>query len=134
MLARQNTQVAVRSTRQAFTLLEVLVVVAIIVMLAGVGSFYVYQRFEEAKISRAKMDVRKLAQHVNTFRLNNEDQIPQNLAALTQQQPNGGDPLALPDEIMDPWSKPYQIELVGGDKFVIFTMSPKNQRIDNVTK
>jgi len=119
--------------RKAFTLLEVLVVVAIIVMLAGVGSFYVYQRFEEAKISRAKMDVRKLSSLVNTFRLNNEDQIPGNLQILTQQQPSGGDPMALPEEIIDPWSKPYQIES-NGDKFVIFTMSPKNQRIDNVTK
>jgi general secretion pathway protein G len=133
MLVRSTNQVTARSARQGFTLLEVLVVVAIIVMLAGVGSFYVYQRFEEAKVSRAKMDVRKLAGLVNTFRLNNNDEIPGNLQVLTQQQPSGGDPLALPDEVMDPWSKPYQIE-VSGDKFVIFTMSPKNQRVDNVTR
>ena len=50
--------------RGAFTLLEVLVVVAIIVMLAGVGGYYLLQQYERAKDGRAKIDCKALASYV----------------------------------------------------------------------
>ena len=45
--------------RAAFTLLEVLVVVAIIVVLAGVGGYFLLQRYEDAKASTAKASTTK---------------------------------------------------------------------------
>src|SRR4051812_11985757 len=87
-----------RATRGAFTLLEVLIVVAIIVMLAGVGGFYLFQRYDEAKVGKAKADCQALAQQVEIFKLNNETSPP-NIEALAAQQPNGGDPLAPADKL-----------------------------------
>jgi general secretion pathway protein G len=133
MLVRSTDRQTLRSPRQAFTLLEVLVVVAIIVMLAGVGSYYVYQRFEEAKVSRAKIDCKNLYEQVGMYRLANEGEIPANLQVLAGQQPNGGDPLVTPDKLMDPWNKPYQIQS-DGHNYKIVTTSPKGQAIDNLTK
>jgi len=124
---------AARNGRSAFTLLEILIVVAIIVMLAGAGGYFLYSRYDEAKEGYAKRGVREMASRVSTYRLNNNDEIPATLMALTQPQPSGGAPLALPDEILDPWNKPYQIES-DGSNVVVFTMTPKGKRIDNVTR
>jgi len=133
MLVRSTDRQILRSSRHAFTLLEVLVVVAIIVMLAGIGSYYVYQRFEEAKLSRAKIDCKNLYENVGIYRLNNEGEIPGNLQVLAQPQPNGGDPLVTPDKLLDPWNKPYQIQS-DGHNYKIFTTGPKGQPIDNLQK
>ncbi|MFO0879280.1 MAG: type II secretion system protein GspG [Gemmataceae bacterium] len=129
--ARVQTQ---RSTRRAFTLLEVLVVVAIIVMLAGVGGYYLIQRYEESKISRAKIDAEALSSQVETFKLNNGD-YPNTIEALAQPQPGGGSALVPPDKIRDPWGKPYQIDPAGqrngGNKADVFTTTPKGQIVGN---
>jgi len=134
MILSPPSRQAARSTRRAFTLLEVLVVVAIIVMLAGVGGFYLLQRYEEAKISRAKIDVEGLAGQVETYKLNNGD-YPASIDALTAAQPSGGSPLVPPDKVRDPWGKVYQIDPNGshnnGMKADVFTTTPKGQVIGN---
>jgi general secretion pathway protein G len=133
MIVRSNQPHAVkalRTTRTAFTLLEVLVVVAIIVMLAGVGGYYLLQRYEESKVSRAKIDCKGLAEQVEIFKLNN-DHPPASIEALTQQQPNGGDQLVGPDKVRDPWGKPYQLD-ASGLKPKVFTITPKGVTVSNL--
>ncbi|MBA4189840.1 MAG: hypothetical protein C0467_17800 [Planctomycetaceae bacterium] len=57
-----------RATRRAgFTLLEVLVVVAILVILAGVASISVFQYLEKAKVGRAKNDMLAIKKAYETF-------------------------------------------------------------------
>jgi general secretion pathway protein G len=128
---------ALRHSRRAFTLLEVLVVVAIIVMLAGVGGYYMIQRYEESRLSKAKIDCEGLSSLVEQYKLNN-DSYPASIEALAQPQPNGGSPLAPPDKLRDPWGKPYQIDPNGshngGLKADVFTTSPKGQIIGNFSR
>jgi general secretion pathway protein G len=121
--------------RRGFTLMEILVVVAIIVMLAGISGFYVMERYEDARASNAKIKVKQLTQHADAWRLGNGDQYPPSLEALVQDQPNGGRPFALPEELMDPWGKPYQYDPSGGRnggmKPDIFTVTPRGVTIGN---
>jgi general secretion pathway protein G len=120
--------------RSAFTLLEILVVVAIIVMLAGVGGYYFVQRLDDSKINRAKIDCQGLASQCEIFRTNNGE-APQSIEQLTQQQPSGGGPLVPVEKTKDPWGKSYQIEVQdhnGTPITVVFTTDPKGQRISNL--
>jgi general secretion pathway protein G len=122
---------AARLTRSAFTLLEVLVVVAIIVVLAGVGTYYLLPRLGEAKEKVAVSNVKKLDDACGTFYLNN-DRWPQSLQELAAAQPNGGKPLATAEELKDPWGRDFQYNAQGprngGSKPDIWTVSPETSK------
>lgn len=73
-----------RATRRAaFTLLEVLVVVAILVILAGVASISIFRYMEDAKVGRAKADMQALEKAVKSYYTQNgEWPDPSNWVAL----------------------------------------------------
>jgi len=113
-------------------LLEVLVVVAIIVMLAGVGGYLVVQRYEESKVSRAKMDVHGLAKQIEQYKISFHE-YPASMEQLAQPR-DGNAPMVRADALYDPWGKPYQMQLPdGGNTFeaVVYTTSPKGQTVSS---
>jgi len=68
MLLATHSPLRRRAVRRAgFTLLEVLVVVAILVILAGVASIGVFQYLEKAKVGRAKNDMLTIKKAYETF-------------------------------------------------------------------
>ena len=70
--------------RAAFTLLEVLVVVAILVILAGIGVVATTRYLEDAKKSKAQMQCVALAQACEAYKLNpgSNGEYPTNLTEL----------------------------------------------------
>ena len=99
--------------RAAFTLMELLVVMAIIVIIAGFGGYYVLGRLDDAKITQAIMRAKSIATALETYKLN-EGEYPENLGALLQQSPSGRQPLLTnQEEILDPWGQQYQIDTQG---------------------
>ena len=134
ILHRSPTHQTLRTTRRAFTLLEVLVVVAIIVMLAGVGGYYLLNQYENSKVSKAKIECEALSSQVETYKLNNGN-YPTSIEQLTAAQPNGSSALVPPDKIRDPWGKTYQIDANGtrnhGNKADVFTVTPKGITVGN---
>ena len=93
--------------RGGFTLMEMLVVVAIIVVLAGVAVPMYMGRLEDAKKDRAKVDVKTLTQTCETYRLKYGD-FPATLEVLCQPPPDGGIPYLEPTALLDPWNREYQ--------------------------
>ena len=95
--------------RSAFTLLEVLVVVAIIVILAGAGGYIYMSHLENAKKDLAKAGIMALDQEVQAFKTRHGD-YPPDLLMLTQPGQDGT-PAALESKtLMDPWNRPYTYE------------------------
>ncbi len=133
MIVRNTHRRTVR--RSAFTLLEILVVVAIIVVLAGVGGMYLLPQLERSKENAALSQVKgTLNTAVQTFYMQ-ESRYPNSLEELCQPTQSGGKALLEPDAILDPWKKPYQYDPSGGhnggNKPDIWTISPSGKQLGN---
>jgi general secretion pathway protein G len=100
-----------RSDRLGFTLMEVLVVVAILVVLAGVSSVAVFSYLDNAKLDRAKVDTQNLADMCKAYKLK-FGQFPESLNALWQ-PPSGKPFVETQDALMDPWQQQYQYAVQG---------------------
>jgi general secretion pathway protein G len=104
LLTIRNTQQKA-TRRAAFTLLEVLVVVAILVILAGVASISVFRYMEDAKVGRAKADMRTIEQAYKKFYTDYQE-WPQNISQIAPflEQGEAG--------LYDPWKQMYRAQMV----------------------
>jgi len=88
--------------------MEVMVVVAILVILAGVGSVAVFHYLDEAKIKTARLNIKNIEQAVMDYKLSHDD-WPADLTVLTQKE--GSKNAALDDrQLIDPWNQRYQLD------------------------
>ena len=106
---------------RGFTLIEILVVVVIIAILAGLIAPRIVSRTDDASITAARVDIATLMQALKLYRLDNMayPSAAQGLRALVEKPtleprpPNwkqGGYLERLPN---DPWGQPYQYENPG---------------------
>ena len=95
------------SDRLGFTLMEVLVVVAILVILAGTASVFVFRFLGQAKIDRARSDMATLTRACQAYKLR-FDNYPDNLQQLMQPPDNGKPMMESAQNLVDPWGNPYQ--------------------------
>lgn len=110
MIVRNSSAVAVRA---GFTLMEMLVVVAILVVLAGIGGYYYLQHVDDAKKDAAAMQVKTLTKAAQAYKLHNDD-FPQSLDQLLVKSPSGKGPyLEDADALIDPWGQPYRYDKMG---------------------
>jgi len=119
--------------RSAFTLMEVLVVVAILVILAGVGGVAYFSYLESANEQAAQLKIHTIEEAASAYRLKH-GQFPQDLSVLTQQEEGGGAAMLEPKDLNDPWEQQYQYSpqqqsTTGKPK--IFTVSPNGKTISN---
>ena len=113
MLVRDVRRAEIQSAaRMGFTLMELLVVVAIIVILAGAAIPIYSNMVEGARKDRAAVDVIAIGDAVLAYRTKHGE-WPASLAILTQQQPNGDKPLFEPEKLIDPWKRDYQYNAEG---------------------
>lgn len=130
ILAPRKTPAAARS---GFTLLEVLIVVAILVVLAGVASVYVFRYLDDAKVDRAKADVQTLTRAAQSYEIR-FGELPAQLSLLAA-PPDSGKPFVETDALNDPWGKPYQYDpagpMNGGLKPDVWAVTPDGQKVGN---
>lgn len=102
-----------RVLERGFTLMEILVVLAIIGILASIATGVYISRVDDARITRARADIQAIEAALDIFRLDNF-RYPGNaegLQALVERPndpdlrwPQGGYLRRLP---LDPWNRPY---------------------------
>ena len=108
-----------RGTQGGFTLIEIMVVMAIIAMLAAMVGPRLIRQQEKAAVKAAAAQVERLGTALDTFRLD-MGRFPssqEGLGALVQ-APSGGSrwdgPYLNKSVPLDPWSNPYQYRSPGG--------------------
>ena len=103
------------AVRRAFTLIELIVVIAIIATLAAVVAPAVFRNVGDAKVGAAKSQIEVFALALNAYRLDN-DNFPtteQGLEALRTSPttgdlpPNWRGPYLSRVVPLDPWGRPY---------------------------
>ncbi len=119
---------------RGFTLVEIMVVVIIIGLLAGIVSVRVFSYLNEAKINKAKTDLSAIANALELFRLDNGVYPPteEGLKALIEKTSSGvnwreGGYLSKRSIPKDPWGEEYVYKF-DGENFIIYSKGPN--RID----
>ena len=105
-MKRRNRRAIVRA---AFTLMEVLVVVMIVLILAGSGGYIYMNHLENAKKDLAKTNVMALDQEVQIYKTRH-GVYPPDLQTLTQLGPNGEAATIDQKVLLDPWNLPFVYE------------------------
>ena len=109
MIVARTIPGTTRTLRRAgFTLMEVMVVAAILVILAGVGSFAIFGYLETAKERKAATTVHTIEEAVVGYKIDHGD-YPANLQILTVRE--GNKPARLEEtDLVDPWGNAYVYE------------------------
>lgn len=103
-----------RNSRAGVTLVEVLIVVAIMAMLAGGVALFALPKFKEAQVSTAKTGAQVIRRAVQDWqRVNNESSCP-TMSQLVQ-----GKHLDSASNTDDPWGQAFVLACTDDDVFVM---------------
>ena len=128
------------SRRSAFTLIEVLVVVAILVILATIAAIYVPKQLNEAKKGTAVTGAVTISKAIDSYMLSSsnpgtsdEERMPPSPQSLVNP---GWSTSFLPDgqqSLLDPWGKEYQFQNAnkedGSPYIIVWTVAPDGTKI-----
>src|SRR5947208_14781650 len=95
-----------RLVSRGMTLVEIMVVVAIIGMLMGTVGVYAFGRLEKAKITDTKVVIKNIEQALVHFQTDNTDSCPKSLNDLHTQKYLTKDPV-------DAWGQPLTFKCPG---------------------
>lgn len=110
-----------------FTLLELILVMLIIGILAGMVTLSVAGRGKQAKVVRAQADLSVYEQAIDMYALEHNETYPKNLEVLAVEDERG---ISYIKRIKnDPWGSPYVYRYPSkkGNKYDLFSRGPDKQ-------
>jgi general secretion pathway protein G len=132
---RRLTPSAALRGRSGFTLIELMVVLLIIGLLAGLIGLKVLDRIDEARITKAKADIDRLNEAVK-FYYKDIGRLPEDLLDLVEAPPDADDwkgyleGRKIPK---DPWKNEYKYMIIDPDKkeYDIYSLGPDGEESDD---
>jgi general secretion pathway protein G len=122
MTTQQLTiRAAKRAASRGVTLVEVLIVVAIMALIAGGVSFMILPKYKDAQIKTAKTSARNIRQVATQYvALNNDVDCPSVQTLIAEKELDGS------ANTEDPWGQPYEI-ICEGDDITVISSGPDKQ-------
>jgi prepilin-type N-terminal cleavage/methylation domain-containing protein len=97
------------NTRRAVTLVELLMVLAIAVVLIGVGGYLYIAHQSRVKRDAAQQKLAKLTHAAEEYR-QKHGEFPSNLVRLTKPDSDNEQPYVVSEELLSPWGTEYQYD------------------------
>ncbi|MDG1139428.1 MAG: type II secretion system protein GspG [Opitutales bacterium] len=131
---RANNHVEKKIRQKGFTLVEILIVLALIGIIAGLSMSNIGSIFSGSKVKAAQQWVNSTGEAYVTSYLTLVGEYPKSLSDL--RTPPSGTPsfVKRASDLNDPWKKPYQYLYPGTNNpssFDLFTTSPDGKVIGN---
>jgi len=130
-----------QTNRQSgFTLIEIMVVIVILGILAAVVVPNIMSRPDEARIAKAKQDIRALSTALDLYKLDNYSYptTDQGIEALASKPTSAPEPKHYREEgylkktPMDPWQNPYQYLSPGEHGLIdVYSLGPDQTPSDD---
>lgn len=115
---------SLRAAQGGFSLIEILIVVALIALIAGMVANQVFGGRSRANVKLAQSDLASLAAKVEQFEMDT-GVLPQRLEDLVREPGNARGwlgPYAKESALRDPWNTPYEYRVPGdGAPFAIIS-------------
>lgn len=114
MKQRLNTRLLMRA-QSGFSLIEILIVVALIALIAGMVANQVFGGQDRAKVRMAQSQIAALAGKVSQFEMDTGE-VPQRLDELVSASSNMKGwlgPYSKESELKDPWNTPFEYSASG---------------------
>ena len=112
-----------RRAESAFTLIEIMVVIAILGMLLTVVGRSAWNNMKEAKVTLSKSKVSRLANDTIATYIRRMNKAPDSLEELlVESDKNYGEPWAAPVDLRDEWENQLRYEKLSNTKFRITSL------------
>ena len=122
---KQEKRTAREALRQGFTLIEILVVVAIIGMLGAVAVPAYMNYLADARVATTRSLIANVDVAVKSYNMKH-GKYPESLEVLQEPQEDGGDPW-LEGEAVDPWGNELKYEKQGKKRPKITSAGPDGE-------
>ncbi len=101
--------------RSGFTFIEIMLVVAMIAILAGVVAVSTKGKTEKARVAAAKTELNAITAALDTYEIDLGDYPPTLEGLITSTGDEAWDGPYLKKMPTDPWQQPYNYSVSGGD-------------------
>ena len=104
-----------KAAARGMTLIEIMVVLVILGLIAGAIGYNVFGQLKEAQIKTAYLDLQKISDAVDLYRVENNNALPENLQQLV--------PKFVPSIRKDPWGNDYAF-IRAGEGYEVYSYGP----------